>query len=161
MKGDDKVIEYLNIALTNELTAINQYFLHSRILMDWGMTKLGAKAYEESIEEMQHADVLIQRILFLEGLPQMQELNKLNIGENVKEMFECDLKVENKAIPDLRDAIEHCEKVRDFVSRDIFQKILHDEESHIDWIESQLHLIDIMGIGNYIQSVSEPTAEEG
>ena len=107
MKGDDKVIEYLNIALTNELTAINQYFLHSRILMDWGMTKLGKKAYEESIEEMQHADVLIKRILFLEGLPQMQELNKLRIGEDVKEIIECDLQLEHKAIPDLRDAVDY------------------------------------------------------
>jgi bacterioferritin len=156
MKGDAKVIEHLNIALTNELTAINQYFLHSRILMDWGMTRLGKKAYEESIEEMQHADVLIQRILFLEGLPQMQELNKLNIGENVKETLECDLKLENKAVPDLRDAIEYCESVRDYVSRDIFQKILEDEESHIDWIEAQLALIDSMGIQNYIQSVTDP-----
>jgi len=159
MKGDDKVIEYLNIALTNELTAINQYFLHSRILLDWGMTKLGQKAYEESIEEMQHADVLIQRILFLEGFPQMQELNKLLIGEDVKEILECDLKIEQKAVPDLRDAIEHCEKVRDFVSRDIFRKILEDEESHIDWIEAQLSLIDKMGVQNYIQSVTDPTAE--
>ncbi len=161
MKGDDKVIEYLNIALTNELTAINQYFLHSRILLDWGMTQLGKKAYEESIEEMQHADVLIQRILFLEGLPQMQELNKLQIGENVKEIFECDLRIEHKAVPDLRDAIEHCEKVRDFVSRDIFQKILEDEEHHIDWIESQLHLIDQMGLPNYIQSVTADPTDEG
>lgn len=161
MKGDDKVIEYLNIALTNELTAINQYFLHSRILLDWGMTQLGKKAYEESIEEMQHADVLIQRILFLEGLPQMQELNKLQIGENVQEIFECDLRIEHKAVPDLRDAIEHCEKVRDFVSRDIFQKILEDEEHHIDWIESQLHLIDQMGLPNYIQSVTADPTDEG
>lgn len=157
MKGDDKVIEYLNIALTNELTAINQYFLHSRILLDWGMTRLGKKAYEESIEEMQHADVLIQRILFLEGLPQMQELNKLLIGEDVKEILECDLKLEQKAVPDLRDAIEYCDKVRDYGSSDIFQKILSDEEEHIDWIETQLRLIKAMGVERYIQSVSEPT----
>lgn len=159
MKGDDKVIEFLNIALTNELTAINQYFLHSRILMDWGHTKLGKKAYEESIEEMQHADVLIQRILFLEGLPQMQELNKLQIGEDVKEMLECDLRIEHKAVPDLREAIEYCEKVRDYVSRDIFQKILEDEEHHIDWIETQLNLIDQLGLQNYLQSVTDPMDE--
>ena len=159
MKGDDKVIEYLNIALTNELTAINQYFLHSRILMDWGMTKLGKKAYEESIEEMQHADVLIKRILFLEGLPQMQELNKLRIGEDVKEIIECDLQLEHKAIPDLRDAVDYCEKVRDYVTRDIFKKILDDEESHVDWLETQLNLISKMGVENYIQSVSHPIAE--
>ncbi|MCB9639849.1 MAG: bacterioferritin [Myxococcales bacterium] len=159
MKGDDKVIEYLNIALTNELTAINQYFLHSRILMDWGMTKLGKKAYEESIEEMQHADVLIKRILFLEGLPQMQELNKLRIGEDVKEIIECDLQLEHKAIPDLRDAVDYCEKVRDYVTRDIFKKILDDEESHVDWLETQLNLISKMGVENYIQSVSDPIAE--
>lgn len=160
MKGDDKVIEYLNMALVNELTAINQYFLHSRILEDWGMLQLSKKAYEESIEEMQHADVLIKRILFLEGLPQMQELNKLQIGENVRETLECDLKIEHKAVPELRDAIEHCEKVRDYVSRDIFQKILEDEEHHIDWLETQLSLIDSMGLQNYIQSVTgDPTAE--
>ena len=130
MKGDPKVIEFLNKALKNELTAINQYFLHSRMLSDWGVTKLGKKEYEESIEEMNHADWLIERILFLGGLPNLQDLGKLMIGETVEEILECDLKLEHNAIPLLRDAIEHCESVRDYVSRELFSKILDNEEEN-------------------------------
>lgn len=152
MKGDTKVIEFLNQILKNELTAINQYFLHARMLEDWGFESLGQKEYEESIEEMQHADELVQRILFLEGLPNLQDLGRLRIGENVREILECDLAMEHQAIPDLRDAIEHCEQVRDFVSRDLFQKILTDEESHVDWLETQLGVMDQVGEQNYLQS---------
>ena len=152
MKGDTKVIEFLNRILKNELTAINQYFLHARMLEDWGFESLGQKEYEESIEEMQHADELVQRILFLEGLPNLQDLGKLRIGENVREILECDLAMEHQAIPDLRDAVEHCEQVRDFVSRDLFQKILTDEESHVDWLETQLGVMDQVGEQNYLQS---------
>ena len=152
MKGDTKVIEFLNRILKNELTAINQYFLHARMLEDWGFESLGQKEYEESIEEMQHADELVQRILFLEGLPNLQDLGKLRIGENVREILECDLAMEHQAIPDLRDAVEHCEQVRDFVSRDLFQKILTDEESHVDWLETQLGVMEQVGEQNYLQS---------
>ena len=152
MKGDTKVIEFLNQILKNELTAINQYFLHARMLEDWGFESLGQKEYEESIEEMQHADELVQRILFLEGLPNLQDLGRLRIGENVREILECDLAMEHQAIPDLRDAVEHCEQVRDFVSRDLFQKILTDEESHVDWLETQLGVMDQVGEQNYLQS---------
>ena len=155
MKGDAKVIEFLNQALKNELTAINQYFLHSRMLKDWGVSKLGEYEYKESIEEMNHADWLIERILFLGGLPNLQDLGKLRIGENVKEILECDMKLEEDAIPLLRDAMEHCEKVRDYVSRDLFGKILHNEEEHVDYIETQFDLIERMGIGNYIQLQTE------
>ena len=154
MQGDKEVIAYLNQALKNELTAINQYFLHSRLLHDWGVTQLGDKAYKESIEEMEHADELIKRILFLEGLPGMQELGRLRIGEDVKETLECDLALELDAIPLLRDAVEHAEKVRDYVSRDLFQKILDDEEEHVDWIETQMTQIEKMGIQNYVQMMS-------
>jgi len=152
MKGDSKVIEYLNTVLKNELTAINQYFLHARMLDDWGLETLGKKEYQESIEEMQHADELVQRILFLEGLPNLQDLGRLRIGENVREILECDLKLEHQAIPDLREAVQHCEQVRDYVSRELFEKILSDEEDHVDWLETQLELIDKVGEGNYLQS---------
>eukprot|EP01026_Neomeris_dumetosa_P081748 TRINITY_DN92395_c0_g1_i1.p2 TRINITY_DN92395_c0_g1~~TRINITY_DN92395_c0_g1_i1.p2 ORF type:complete len:160 (-),score=20.92 TRINITY_DN92395_c0_g1_i1:203-682(-) len=159
MKGDKKVITFLNKALTNELTAVNQYFLHSRMLKDWGVTKLAKHEYEESIDEMKHADTLIQRILFLEGLPNLQDLGKLKIGENVKEILECDLALEKEAIPELRDAIQHCEKVRDYVSREIFVDILEDEEEHVDHLETELGLIEKIGIQNYIQLQSEPAED--
>jgi bacterioferritin len=158
MKGDAKVIEFLNQALKNELTAINQYFLHSRMLRDWGVSELAKKEHDESIEEMHHADWLIERILFLEGLPNLQDLGKLFIGENVLEILECDMKTEQMAIPVLRDAIEHCEKVRDYGSRDLFNKILHNEEEHVDYIETQFDLIKQVGIQNYIQLQSKPNA---
>ena len=152
MKGDTKVLEHLNKALFNELTAINQYFLHSRIYKDWGLTVLAEKEYAESVDEMKHADQLVERILFLEGLPNMQDLGRLMIGENAGEMLKCDLKLEQLAVPDLRDGIEYCEQVRDYVSRDLLQGILDAEEEHIDWLETQLELITRVGIKNYLQS---------
>ena len=152
MKGDKKVISHLNVILKNELTAINQYFLHSRMYKDWGMDKLAEKEYEESIDEMKHADQLIERILFLEGLPNLQTLGKLRIGENVHEMLKCDLALEMVAIPDLKAAIAHAEAVKDYGSRDLFDSILNSEEEHVDWLESQLGLIDKMNVENYIQS---------
>ena len=158
MKGDAKVIEFLNAALKNELTAINQYFLHSRMLKDWGVSKLGDYEYKESIEEMNHADWLIERILFLGGLPNLQDLGKLRIGESVEEILKCDLALEEDAIPLLRDAMEHSEKVRDYVSRDLFGKILHNEEEHVDYIETQFDLIKQIGIQSYIQLQSEANA---
>jgi len=158
MKGDAKVIEFLNQALKNELTAINQYFLHSRMLKDWGVSKLGDYEYKESIEEMNHADWLIERILFLGGLPNLQDLGKLRIGESVKEILECDLALEEDAIPLLRDAMDHCEKVRDYVSRDLFGKILHNEEEHVDYIETQFELIERIGIESYTHLQSEANA---
>lgn len=158
MKGDAKVIEFLNKALKNELTAINQYFLHARMLKDWGVSKLGDYEHKESIEEMNHADWLIERILFLGGLPNLQDLGKLRIGESVKEILECDLALEEDAIPLLRDAMEHSEKVRDYVSRDLFGKILTNEEEHVDYIETQFDLIGRVGIENYTLMQSEANA---
>ena len=158
MKGDKKVIEYLNKALKNELTAINQYFLHSRMLHDWGVSKLGDKEYKESIEEMEHADWLIQRVLFLGGLPNLQDLGKLQIGENVQEILECDLKLENMAIPLLREAMAYSESIQDYVSRDLFGKILHNEEEHVDYIETQFELIERIGIERYTMLQSEANA---
>ena len=155
MKGDADVIKFLNKALKNELTAINQYFLHSRMLKDWGISKLAEKEYKESIEEMEHADDLIERILFLQGLPNLQDLGKLRIGENVEEILDCDLALEHDAIPLLRDGIEHCEKVRDYVSRDLLDHILKNEEEHVDWLETQKEQIAQMGLQNYIQLQSE------
>ncbi|MEO0983040.1 MAG: bacterioferritin [Pseudomonadota bacterium] len=155
MKGDKKVIEFLNAALKNELTAINQYFLHSRMLADWGVSKLAHYEYKESIEEMEHADWLIQRVLFLGGLPNLQDLGKLRIGESVEEILKCDLALEEDAIPLLRDAMEHAESVRDYVSRDLFGKILTNEEEHLDYLETQFELIGRIGIENYTQLQSE------
>ena len=151
---DPKVIQYLNKALGNELIAINQYFLHSRMFEDWGLKRLAEKEYEESIDEMKHADQLTQRILFLEGLPNMQDLGKLMIGENVKEMLECDLSLEHIACPDLKEGIAYCESVSDYVSRDLLSSILDSEEEHIDWLETQLSLIDRIGLENYQQSMN-------
>jgi len=152
MKGDAKVIEYLNKALGNELIAINQYFLHSKMYKNWGLEELAEHEYHESIDEMKHADKLTDRILMLEGLPNYQHLGKLRIGEEVKEMLECDLKLEMDAIPDLKEAIAHCEKVQDYVSRELFVDILESEEEHVDWLETQLELIEKVGMKNYLQS---------
>lgn len=153
MKGDAQVIAYLNKALVNELTAINQYFLHSRIFKSWGLSKLAEHEYHESIDEMKHADRLVERILFLEGLPNLQDLNKLLIGENVEEILRCDLKLELAAHPDLKQAAAHCEQVGDYASRELFVAILESEEEHIDWLETQLELIGRIGVERYTQSM--------
>ncbi|MCB1746554.1 MAG: bacterioferritin [Gammaproteobacteria bacterium] len=152
MKGDAKVIEYLNRVLKNELTAINQYFLHARMFKNWGLTKLDEKEYHESVDEMRHADQIIERILFLEGLPNLQDLGRLRVGENTREILEADLAVEHEALPVLREAIEYCESVHDYVSRELFESILCSEEEHVDWLETQLDLIDRIGLENYQQS---------
>jgi bacterioferritin len=152
MKSDSTVIEHLNRVLKNELTAINQYFLHSRMLRNWGFGKLGDKEYEESIDEMKHADEVIERILFLEGLPNLQDLGKLHIGEDVPELLQCDLDLELDALDDLQAAITYCEAHKDYVSRQLFDSILKSEEGHVDWLETQLAVIEKVGVENYLQS---------
>lgn len=158
MQGDKKVIELLNSHLKNELTAINQYFLHAKILKNWGMEKLASYEHKESIDEMKHADKLIERILFLEGLPNLQDLGRLRIGETVEEILKGDLALEMEVLPQLKSAIVHCESVNDFVSRKVFADILESEEGHVDFIETQLGLIEKMGLQNYVQ-LQTPAAE--
>lgn len=151
MQGDAKVVDFLNRVLRNELTAINQYFLHSRMLKNWGVSRLAKHEYEESVDEMKHADRLVERILFLEGLPNLQDLNKLLIGETVKEVLDCDLRLEHEAIPLVREAIACCEQQSDYVTRELLEDILEGEEEHVDWLETQLGLIDTMGLENFVQ----------
>ncbi len=159
MKGDKKVIELLNKVLGNELIAINQYFLHAKIYKDWGLKNLYEHEYHESIDEMKHADLLTERVLFLEGLPNLQDLGALRIGENTREMLEADLALEMDAIPDLKEGIIYCEQIGDYVSRDLFKHILEAEEDHVDWLETQLGLIDKMGIENFHQAQIVKEAE--
>ncbi len=156
MQGDPKVIEFLNKALTNELTAINQYWLHYRVLHNWGVTRLAEYERHESIDEMKHADTLADRILFLDGLPNFQAIHKLKVGETVEEILRADLALEQEAIPLLKDAIAHAETVRDYTSREIFERILESEESHVDFLETQFDLIARMGLENYVQLQSKP-----
>ncbi len=151
MQGDAKVVDFLNRVLRNELTAINQYFLHSRMLKNWGVSRLAKHEYEESVDEMKHADRLVERILFLEGLPNLQDLNKLLIGETVKEVLDCDLRLEHEAIPLVREAIACSEQQSDYVTRELLEDILEGEEEHVDWLETQLGLIDTMGLENFVQ----------
>ncbi|MFZ4699032.1 MAG: bacterioferritin [Candidatus Methylumidiphilus sp.] len=152
MQGDNKVIDHLNRILGNELIGINQYFLHARMFKNWGYDKLNEKVFKESIDEMKHADWLIERILFLEGLPNLQDLGRLRVGENPLEMLQTDLQLEQQALTPLREAIAYCEKVADFVSRDLLQTILGSEEGHVDWLETQLGLIESLGLQNYLQA---------
>ena len=152
MQGDKQVLKFLNKQLTHELTAINQYFLHARMYGNWGFERLGKHEYKESIEEMKHADKLIERILFLEGLPNLQDMDKIRIGENVEEALRADLDVEMRAHPFYRDAITHCEQARDYITRELFEDILEGEEEHIDFLETQLDLIKSVGLQNYLQS---------
>ncbi|MCO4792395.1 MAG: bacterioferritin [Bacteriovoracaceae bacterium] len=152
MKGDAKIIDLLNGVLTRELTAINQYFLHSRILQDWGLDKIGALEYNASIDEMKHADQLIKRILFLEGIPNVQKLDKVTIGSNIEEIIAADLAVENAAVPYLKDCIAYAESVKDFVTRDLFSSILESEEEHVDWLETQQGLLEKVGVERYMQT---------
>ena len=161
MKGDPTVIDYLNRALTNELTAINQYWLHYRVLHHWGVTRLAEYERRESIDEMKHADTLAERVLFLDGLPNFQAIHKLKVGETVEEILQADLAVEMEAIPLLKDAIQHCESVRDYTSREIFERILESEENHVDFLETQFEMIERMGLANYIQLQSKPAGESG
>ncbi|MBA3676950.1 MAG: bacterioferritin [Sphingosinicella sp.] len=156
MKGDDKVIEFLNEALKNELTAVNQYWLHYRMLDNWGVERLAKFEREESIDEMKHADRLAERILFLDGLPNFQMLGRLRIGETVEEVLRADLELEREALVQLRNAIEYCETSRDYVSRDLFAEILENEEEHVDTLETQFGMIERMGIQNYVQLQSKP-----
>lgn len=151
MQGSERVIDYLNRVLLNELTAINQYFLHSRMLKNWGISGLAKHEYDESVDEMRHADSLVERILFLEGLPNLQDIGKLMIGESTKEILECDLRLERLAIPLVREAVAACEEDADYVSRELLEDILEGEEEHVDWLETQLGLIERMGLENFIQ----------
>jgi bacterioferritin len=160
MLRDPKVIEHLNTQLTNELTAINQYFLHARTLQHWGVTKLGKKEYDESIGEMKHADKLIQRILFLDGLPNVQRMNQIAVGETAEEILSADLRLEEKALDDLREGIAYCESVRDFVSRDLLLHILESEEEHVDFLDRQFDLIKQIGIERYILLNAAPAPEQ-